>query len=135
MQPERARDCGSTAGLLILPNNADVGAPINTVFPSDTILDVEITPNRGDLLSHFGLAREISALTGQPYRLPLSIAAHPSPAAQDVGIQINALKEFRFTRRAESKISHRTKLPTGFAPESKRSEFVPLTTSLISQIS
>src|SRR2546426_9686103 len=50
------------AGLLILSGNAKVGAPIGTVFPTDTILDVEITPNRGDLLSHFGLAREIAAL-------------------------------------------------------------------------
>jgi phenylalanyl-tRNA synthetase beta chain len=53
------------AGLLILSPEAKVGAPISDLFPSDTILDVEITPNRGDLLSHFGLAREIAALTGK----------------------------------------------------------------------
>jgi phenylalanyl-tRNA synthetase beta chain len=52
------------SGLLILSEDAKVGAPIADLFPSDTILDVEITPNRGDLLSHFGLAREIAALTG-----------------------------------------------------------------------
>src|ERR1041384_2536559 len=50
------------AGLLILSPEAKSGAPISGLFPSDTILDVEITPNRGDLLSHFGLAREIAAL-------------------------------------------------------------------------
>src|SRR4030081_1640583 len=54
------------AGLLILSPDAKIGAKIAGLFPSDTILDVEITPNRGDLLSHFGLAREISALVGQP---------------------------------------------------------------------
>ena len=53
------------AGLLILSPEAKIGAPISDLFPSDTILDVEITPNRGDLLSHFGLAREIAALTGK----------------------------------------------------------------------
>ena len=58
------------SGLLILSPDAKVGAPIADLFPADTILDVEITPNRGDLLSHFGLAREIAALTG---------AAAPSP--------------------------------------------------------
>jgi phenylalanyl-tRNA synthetase beta chain len=63
------------SGLMILSRDAKVGAPISDLFPSDTILDVEITPNRGDLLSHFGLAREIAALTdkklvGQAYRLP-----------------------------------------------------------------
>src|SRR3954454_21341913 len=52
------------SGLLILSPDAKVGAPIGDLFPADTILDVEITPNRGDLLSHFGLAREIAALTG-----------------------------------------------------------------------
>ena len=60
------------SGLLILSPDAKVGAPIADLFPTDTILDVEITPNRGDLLSHFGLAREIAALTG---------AAAPSPRA------------------------------------------------------
>src|SRR6476660_8854588 len=58
------------AGLLILSPEAKIGTPIRDLFPLDTILDVEITPNRGDLLSHFGLAREIAALTG---------AAAPSP--------------------------------------------------------
>jgi phenylalanyl-tRNA synthetase beta chain len=51
------------SGLLILSPDAKVGAPIVDLFPADTVLDVEITPNRGDLLSHFGLAREIAALT------------------------------------------------------------------------
>src|SRR2546423_6326283 len=56
------------AGLLILSPEAKLGAPISDLFPSDTILDVEVTPNRGDLLSHFGLAREIAALTGKKLR-------------------------------------------------------------------
>src|SRR6478672_1927827 len=51
------------SGLLILSPDAKIGAPIADLFPAETILDVEITPNRGDLLSHFGLAREIAALT------------------------------------------------------------------------
>src|ERR1700736_5811394 len=54
------------AGLFILSPEARIGAPIVDLFPSDTILDVEITPTRGDLLSHFGLAREIAALTQKP---------------------------------------------------------------------
>src|SRR5437899_7496825 len=56
------------SGLLILSPDAKVGAPIADLFPEDTILDVEITPNRGDLLSHFGLAREIAALSGTSFR-------------------------------------------------------------------
>src|SRR6266700_4194163 len=56
------------SGLLILSPDAKIGTPIGDLFPADTILDVEITPNRGDLLSHFGLAREIAALTGTSFR-------------------------------------------------------------------
>ncbi|HKA55411.1 MAG TPA: phenylalanine--tRNA ligase subunit beta [Candidatus Binatia bacterium] len=52
-------------GLLILPAEAQLG---QLLFPflglRDTILDVAITPNRGDCLSVLGLAREIAALTG-----------------------------------------------------------------------
>src|SRR5713101_6414542 len=55
-------------GLLILSPEAKVGSPIADLFPSDAILDVEITPNRADLLSHYGLACEITALVGTPLR-------------------------------------------------------------------
>src|SRR5580698_4975863 len=50
------------SGLLILPGRPPLGAPINDVLPpGDTVLDVEITPNRPDCLSHLGLARELAA--------------------------------------------------------------------------
>jgi len=68
-------------GLLILSPEAKIGEPIASLFPDDTILDVEITPNRGDLLSHFGLAREIAALTGAATpssRMAQSDAAQPA---------------------------------------------------------
>jgi phenylalanyl-tRNA synthetase beta chain len=80
------------AGLLILSPEAKIGAPIHDLFPPDTVLDVEITPNRGDLLSHFGLAREIAALTSKPVRLP-STSAGSAPAVQEKGVVILALRE------------------------------------------
>src|SRR5205809_1757808 len=85
------------ARLLILSPEAKIGAPIADLFPNDTILDVEITPNRGDLLSHFGLAREIAALTnkkivGQAHRLP----AGGAPALQRKSVTISALRECPF---------------------------------------
>src|SRR5262245_7985314 len=76
------------SGLLILSPDAKIGAPIGDLFPADTVLDVEITPNRGDLLSHFGLAREISALVAQPLRLP---RAGEAPALQKSGVEITAI--------------------------------------------
>ena len=56
-------------GLLILPTEAKVGAPLSELYPGDTVLDLEITPNRADLLSHVGIAREIAALTGKEFQL------------------------------------------------------------------
>ena len=88
------------SGLLILSPDARIGARIADLFPADTILDVEITPNRGDLLSHFGLAREIAALTnktvGQPHRLPNHAKAGGAPALQRQGVSISALRECPF---------------------------------------
>jgi phenylalanyl-tRNA synthetase beta chain len=81
------------SGLLILSPDAKVGAPIGDLFPADTILDVEITPNRGDLLSHFGLAREIAALVAQPLRLP---SAGEAPALQQSRVTISATRECPF---------------------------------------
>ena len=63
-------------GLLILDADIPVGKLFKEVVPHDVIFDLEITPNRSDLLSHAGLARELSALTGKA----LSIAAAASPA-------------------------------------------------------
>src|SRR5260370_38552396 len=60
-------------GLLILPADAKVGQPFAEYLgrPSGDILyDLEITPNRPDLNSVIGIAREISAVTGHPLKLP-----------------------------------------------------------------
>jgi phenylalanyl-tRNA synthetase beta chain len=55
-----------SAGLLILPRDTPVGVPLAQIFPPDTILEVETTPNRPDLLSHFGIVRELAALLALP---------------------------------------------------------------------
>src|SRR2546430_70869 len=81
------------SGLLILSPDAKVGAPIGDLFPGDTILDVEITPNRGDLLSHFGLAREIAALTGKKLREPPPLRTADTTASE---VKISASRECPF---------------------------------------
>ncbi|MDP9254034.1 MAG: phenylalanine--tRNA ligase subunit beta [Verrucomicrobiota bacterium] len=83
-------------GLLILSGDAKVGAPIGTVFPTDTILDVEITPNRGDLLSHFGLAREIAALMDVAASVSEGGNGPPPGTATDTTVKITALRECPF---------------------------------------
>jgi phenylalanyl-tRNA synthetase beta chain len=81
------------SGLLILSPNAKVGLPIADLFPTDTILDVEITPNRGDLLSHFGLAREIAALTGKELK---STARESKIPVKKTGVTITSTRECPF---------------------------------------
>ena len=60
-------------GLLILRPDAKVGQPFAEYLGrerGDVVYDLEITPNRSDLNSVIGIAREISALTGNPLKLP-----------------------------------------------------------------
>lgn len=57
-----------TGGLWILEGDLPAGKPLNQIVESDTLFDLEITPNRSDLLSHLGLARELAALTGLPLK-------------------------------------------------------------------
>jgi phenylalanyl-tRNA synthetase beta chain len=78
------------SGLLILSLDTKVGAPIADLFPTDTILDAEITPNRGDLLSHFGLAREIAALSGKKLK---TTAPEPKIEIEKSGVTIAATRE------------------------------------------
>ncbi len=55
-------------GLLILDTDASPGTPIGELFESDTLFELEITPNRPDLLSHLGIARELAALAKRPLK-------------------------------------------------------------------
>ncbi len=59
----------SHEGILVLPPEAPVGAPLYT-YLGDVILDLDVTPNRPDCLSVIGIAREIAALTGETLRMP-----------------------------------------------------------------
>ena len=53
-------------GLLILPPDSEIGKPVKQLFDSDTLLELEVTPNRPDLLSHRGMARELATLLKTP---------------------------------------------------------------------
>ena len=102
------------SGLLILSPDAKIGAPIGDLLPADTILDVEITPNRGDLLSHFGLAREIAALTAASFRAPKAFGVEESRGGtkskaagsldfvRGLQLRLRQLANVRFSRCARS---------------------------------
>lgn len=59
------------AGIIELPADAQIGTDLASYLAmDDTVLDVEITPNRGDCLSILGLAREVAALFGVRLAIP-----------------------------------------------------------------
>ncbi|HXG00567.1 MAG TPA: phenylalanine--tRNA ligase subunit beta [Bacteroidota bacterium] len=58
-------------GILVLDGKARVGQALARYLGLDDIVyEIGITPNRPDLLSHFGVAREIGILTGKTPKLP-----------------------------------------------------------------
>ncbi len=57
-------------GLMILAADAPVGMPISDWLKGDTIIEIEVTPNRPDLLGYLGIARELAALTGGTVKRP-----------------------------------------------------------------
>ena len=55
----------SSEGLMNLANNAKVGQSLVAYLGlNDTLMELDLTPNRGDCLSMIGVAREVAALTG-----------------------------------------------------------------------
>ncbi|MFR4418180.1 MAG: phenylalanine--tRNA ligase subunit beta, partial [Akkermansia sp.] len=72
-------------GLWILPQELEPGTPISQVVKADTLVEVEVTPNRPDLLSHNGMAYELAAISGREYR-PVSI--------DDAGVELEPAGDF-----------------------------------------
>jgi phenylalanyl-tRNA synthetase beta chain len=68
------------AGIVALPDDAPIGVDLASYLRSDdTVLDIAITPNRGDCLSILGLAREVAALFGLKLKQPAVKAAMLKP--------------------------------------------------------
>ena len=83
-------------GIWVLPEDAPVGTNIMEYLgATDTVLDLEITPNRPDCLSMVGLAREVGAIYQNDWNDPLSedvakLDGHVAGAdvAASVGIEV-----------------------------------------------
>ncbi len=72
---------GSRRASSISTTAAAPGTPLLKALPlADDRLVVDVGPNRPDLLGHKGIARELSASYGMPFRLPVI----PRAAAVDI---------------------------------------------------
>ncbi len=61
-------------GILELPPDAPLGAPLERLFPDDAILDADVLPDRAsDCSSHLGVARELGAILRREVPVPAGI--------------------------------------------------------------
>ncbi len=76
-------------GIVVLPEDAPVGTPLAD-YLGDVILDVHVWPNRADMMSMVGVAREVAAILGVPMRMPAPPPpSGPRPVASAVSVRID----------------------------------------------
>lgn len=77
-------------GILELPADAPVGMPIVDFFKlNDAVLEINLTPNRGDCLGVIGVARELAVLNKMPFTLP-AIVESPATINDKPSIELLA---------------------------------------------
>jgi phenylalanyl-tRNA synthetase beta chain len=78
------------AGLFELPADTRVGTDLRVALAlDDEVIEVDLTPNRGDCLGIRGLAREVAAVVGAPLR-DFPVAPVPATIADALPIRLNA---------------------------------------------
>jgi phenylalanyl-tRNA synthetase beta chain len=78
------------SAILVLDEGAEPGAGLKeTLGLDESVIDIEVHPNRPDLLSVVGVAREVAAITGEDLFLPdVSVEESPEPAAEAATVVI-----------------------------------------------
>lgn len=97
-------------GIIECPEDAVVGASITTVYPSDPVFDVSITPNRGDCMSVYGIARDLAAAGLGTLKTPkhnVTVCAFKSDIklsneATEIGAPFFTLREIRGVKNGAS---------------------------------
>ncbi|TAJ20234.1 MAG: phenylalanine--tRNA ligase subunit beta [Dehalococcoidia bacterium] len=76
-------------GIIVLPSDAPVGTPL-VDYLGDVILDVHVWPNRADMMSMTGVAREVAAIVGGTVSMPASDYRESGGAASEaVSVRID----------------------------------------------
>ena len=109
-------------GIIELPDDAPVGRPLREYLAlDDYILDLAITPNRGDAMSIVGIAREVAALTGKGLKgsqpaPPLSVSVKgPATATAELSFEFTGEHEVIETWLSEDEATQ----PGGSAADSR----------------
>jgi len=78
-------------GIWVLPGDLAIGEALAQAlrFETDYAIDLSVTPNRPDALSHIGIAREVAAIAGKRLQLPEPRFPETSdPASDSVAVEI-----------------------------------------------
>lgn len=74
-------------GIMVLADDTKLGVPIADILNEKyAALELDITPNRPDVLSHIGIAREVSLKTGRKLKLPDLQNAKPKNITDKVDV-------------------------------------------------
>ena len=77
------------SGIIVLPDDAPTGTLLDE-YLGDTVLDLELTPNRLDCLSVLGVAHEVAALTGKKVTEPESSYKEAgAPITEQINISVD----------------------------------------------
>lgn len=79
------------SGILVLPDETELGLDINDVLGiGDTVFELNVTPNRPDLLSAVGIAREIGAVFSKKTNTPvITFKETDEEAAGRIFVKVN----------------------------------------------
>ncbi len=99
-------------GLLILPNDAPIGQDIRGYLGlDDHVLDISITPNRGDCFSIRGIARELAVNNKLPFQRPFD-EVQVMPTTQDsVAVSVETSDCPRYLAQAVSGLNGKMPSP------------------------
>ncbi|HEX5160676.1 MAG TPA: phenylalanine--tRNA ligase subunit beta [Steroidobacteraceae bacterium] len=116
----------SSEGIIELPADAPVGQDLRACMQlDDEILELNVTPNRGDAMSVLGIAREVAALTRSTVRLP-----EPAPAMalqETFPVRLSAPAGCpKFTCRVVRGINNKTPSPPWLRERLRRAGLRPI---------
>lgn len=80
-------------GIMVLDSSLQPGTPLKEVLGAskDTLLEIGLTPNRPDAACHIGVARDLSAVIGQPLKNPYTdIQSSDKPLDDSVRVEIQS---------------------------------------------
>jgi phenylalanyl-tRNA synthetase beta chain len=99
-------------GLLELPSDAPLGQNIRQYLNlDDTLITIKLTPNLAHCLSVYGIAREVSALTGAPLKAP-SFPTVATQIADKLAVKVEAPDLCgRFSGRVVRNVNTQSKTP------------------------